>query len=144
MPKLTQPRVVLAVGMALSAAGVILMPILPGAELLILLGVTLCVASAAVSASEPRDGDPNGTSTARNGNAAAICVLSALVLVPLGVVGVLFIARADPLAIFLVGTGLFALSGLLATTFLIVFFMSRWARRRSLESTSGHIARNSA
>ena len=70
------------------------------------------------------------------GTTTAICVLSALVLVPLGAVGVLLIVGTDPLAVFLVGTSLVALAGLLAVVFLVVFFASRWTRRRSLESTS--------
>ncbi|HET8983445.1 MAG TPA: hypothetical protein VFN47_12220 [Pedococcus sp.] len=72
------------------------------------------------------------------GTTAAICVLSALVLVPLGAVGVLLLVGTDPLAVFLVGTSLVALAGLLAVVFLVVFFASRWSRtrKRSLESTS--------
>ena len=100
------------------------------------LGLTLCVAAAALAASKPRVAvGPNGMPAGMSGTTAAICVLSALVLVPLGALGVLLIVGTDPLAVFLVGTSLVALAGLLAVVFLVVFFASRWARRRSLGSS---------
>ena len=137
VPKLTQPRGVLAVGLALTAAGASLTPFLRDADVLLFLGVTLCVAAAALAASKPRvAAGRNGIPAEMSGTTAAICVLSALVLVPLGAVGVLLMVGTDPLAVFLVGTSLVALAGLLAVVFLVVFFASRWTRRRSLESTS--------
>lgn len=140
VPKLTQPRGVLAVGLALTAAGASVTPFLRDADVLLLLGVTVCVAAAAVAASKPRVAGPNGMPAQMRGTTTAICVLSALVLVPLGAVGVLLIVGTDPLAVFLVGTSLVALAGVLAVVFLVVFFASRWARRRSLESTSSTLS----
>ena len=137
VPRLTQPSGVLAVGLAVTAAGVSLTPFLHDADVLLLLGVTLCVAAAALAASKPRvAAGPHGTPADLTGTTTAISVLSALVLVPLGAVGVLLFVGTDPLAVFLVGTSLVALAGLLALVFLAVFFASRWTRRRSLESTS--------
>lgn len=135
---MTQPRSVLAVGLALTAAGASLTPFLRDADVLVFLGVALCVAAAALAASKPRATGPHGTPAEMRGTTAAICVLSALVLVPLGAVGVLLLVGTDPLAVFLVGTSLVALAGLLAVVFLVVFFASRWSRtrKRSLESTS--------
>ena len=128
VPKLTQPRGVLAVGLALTAAGASLTPFLRDADVLLFLGVALCVAAAALAASKPRVAGPNGIPAEMRGTTPAICVLSALVLVPLGAVGVLLFVGTDPLAVFLVGTSLVALAGLLALVFLAVFFA------RSLDS----------
>ena len=136
VPKLTQPRGVLAVGLTVTAAGASLTPFIRDAGVLLFLGVALCVAAAALAASKPRVAGPHGIPAQMRGTTTAICVLSALVLAPLGAVGVLLILGTDPLAVFLVGTSLVALAGVLALVFLVVFFASRWTRRRSLESTS--------
>ena len=51
----------------------------------------------------------------------AILVLSTLNLAPFGVVGVLLVMHADPLAIFLSGLILFVLAGTLVVLFVVVF-----------------------
>jgi hypothetical protein len=91
-------------------------------------------AAALASADSPRAQYDGGLLTPvpapRRPATIAVCVLGTLVLLPFVSVGALILARADPLAVYLIGLGLFALSGVLVVTFLVVFFASRWMSRR--------------
>jgi len=122
-------KYVLATGVGLIALGLVPIPFVPASrDLPVLLGVALVVCWAAVVASNGRS---EGMQEARKATTVAVLVLSALILAPFGVLGVLLFMQADPLAIFLSGLVLFALAGTLVVLFVVVFFAARWIHRRA-------------
>jgi hypothetical protein len=120
---------VLATGAGLIALGLVPLPFVHASlDSLVLLGVALVVCWAAVFASNGRS---EGIRGARKATTVAVLVLSTLILAPFGVVGVLLVMHADPLAIYLSGLILFGLAGTLVVLFLVVFFAARWIHRRA-------------
>lgn len=140
MPKATRSRRVLIGGLALSGVGIVANALnLAGLDAL-LPGLMLSVSAAALAAADSPvgqgDGGPQTPVPAPRRRPATITfsVLGCLILLPVVSVAALILAGADPLAIYLVGLGLLALSGLLAVTFLVVFFASRWVGSRRVAS----------
>lgn len=122
--------------MALIVVGLVMMSFISVGAVLLLPGLVLCVCSAALVASKPSrleaSGGSSGVPAARSESTVTVWTLAGLTLVPFGVVGALILLGADPLAIYLVGYGVFALAGFLALVFVVVFFAGRWTRGRSV------------
>jgi hypothetical protein len=138
MPKSTRSRRVLIAGLALSGAGVVANALnLAGLDAL-LPGLMLSVSAAALAAADsPGQDDSRSLAPVpapRRPATIAVSVLGGLVLVPFVSVGALIFAGADPLAIYLVGLGLFSLSAVLVATFVVVFFASRRVSTRRVAS----------
>jgi hypothetical protein len=126
--RLTTRRVFI-VGAGCTAVGVLWMALMPGiSELLVFLGLILVVGSAAAYASNGRQG---GVDRARRATTVVVVVLTSVLLVPFAVLTVLVLLHAEPLAVFLIGLGLFAMSGILVVVFVVVFFASRWRHRQA-------------
>lgn len=140
VPRPTPAKRALAAGLALIALGVVLGALHVGGVVVLLPGVMLCVSAAALSASgspQRQAGQPSGPLRgAPRGSVVAVCVLGGLILLPIATIGALMAVDADPLGIFLVGLGLFSLAGVLAVTFLAVFFINAARTGRSADSPS--------
>lgn len=121
-------------GVLLTAVALALMPFVPGGSVSFAPGLALCVAAAALFASQSSvpqtDTGQVSARAARRQSTVAVGVLAGVTLMPFGVVGILAAFRADPLAIFLVGLGLFAFSGVLVLVFVAVYFVNRWSNAR--------------
>jgi hypothetical protein len=130
-------------GIVLLGAGVVANTLHFAGLVALLPGLLLCVSGAALAASRtgpvarPRD-DSGGNGFANVARSATITasVLGGVILLPFAATGGLVLAGAEPLAIILVGLGLFALAGILTVTFLVVFFANAWlgGRREGLSS----------
>jgi hypothetical protein len=126
--RLTTRRVFI-VGAVSTTVGVLSVSLMPGtSELLVFLGLMLVVGSAAAYASNERQG---GVDRARRATTVAVIVLTSVILIPFAVLSVLVLLHAEPLAVFLIGLGLFAMSGILVVVFVVVFFASRWRHRQA-------------
>lgn len=140
VPKPTPAKRALDAGLAVTALGGVLLALHVGGYVVLLPGLVLCVSAAAISASMPpqhRAAQPSGPLRgAPRGSVVAVCVLGGLILLPIATIGALWALDADPLGIFLVGLGLFSLAGVLAVTFLAVFFINAARTRRSADSPS--------
>jgi hypothetical protein len=134
--RMSPRKYVLGTGAGLIALGLVPIPFVHvSRDLPVLLGVALVVCWAALVASNGRS---EGIRGARKATTVAVLVLSAIILTPFGVLGVLLFMHADPLAIFLSGLVLFALAGTLVVLFVVVFFAGRWIHRRAEdEQTTG-------
>lgn len=121
-------------GVLLVAVALALTPFVPVGSVSLVPGLVLCVAAAAlfVSQSSVPQTDTGQVSAraARRQGTVAVGVLAGLTLTPFGVVGILAALGADPLAIYLVGLGLFALSAILALVFVAVYVVGRWSQAR--------------
>lgn len=131
-------------GVLLLAVALALMPLVPPVSLVP--GLALCVAAAAlfVSQSSVPQTDTGQVSAraARRQGTVAVGVLAGLTLTPFGVVGILAALGADPLAIYLVGLGLFALSAILALVFVAVYVVGRWSHARRIQTPAASSTRD--
>ena len=114
----TPPARVLAAGLALTLVSLVSSPILGLGWDGVLVGLAVRLgATGVITARDSRTG-------------VAVGVLALLVVAPVAVVAILLALHADPLAVFLLGTGLAIYAVLLLVVFLVGYFVTRYRTRR--------------